>query len=37
MKQETLEEVAENSFLANKLKNSTAVEKAYYITKNNKL
>ena len=28
---ETLEEAAENSFLANKLENSTAVEKAYYI------
>ena len=31
MKQETLEEVAENSFLANKLENSNAVEKAHYI------
>ena len=30
-KQETLEEAAENSFLANKLENSTAVEKAHYI------
>ena len=30
-KQETLEKVAENSFLANKLENSNAVEKAHYI------
>jgi hypothetical protein len=30
-KQETLEEAAENSFLANKLANSNAVEKAHYI------
>jgi len=30
-KQETLEEVAENSFLLNKLQNSTSVEKAHYI------
>ena len=28
---ETLEEFAENSFLANKLENSNAVEKAHYI------
>ena len=28
---ETLEEAAENSFLANKLENSNAVEKAHYI------
>lgn len=31
MGKETLEEAAENSFLANKLENSTAVEKAHYI------
>jgi hypothetical protein len=31
MKKETLEEAAENSFLANKLENSNAVEKAHYI------
>ena len=31
MKQETLEEAAENSFLANKLENSNAVQKAHYI------
>jgi hypothetical protein len=31
MKQETLEEATENSFLANKLENSNAVEKANYI------
>ena len=31
MGKETFEEAAENSFLANKLENSTAVEKAHYI------